>query len=305
VRTWVARRFNCVSNVGSCGLTRSTGSRLGALSVPGFIKIATACAAFFGVWRELPLFHPSIESMSTTHFGFQSVDEREKAQRVRGVFDSVASKYDLMNDLMSMGLHRAWKAYTVMVADVREGHQVLDIAGGTGDLALAFSKKVGSSGQVVHTDINEAMLRTGRDRLLDAGVALPTLVCDAEKLPFPDDHFDRVSVAFGLRNMTHKDVALTEMNRVLKPGGKLLVLEFSKVAKPLEKIYDWYSFKVLPTMGKLVAGDDASYRYLAESIRMHPGQQELKDMMQKSGFGHVDYHNLSGGLVALHVGIKC
>jgi demethylmenaquinone methyltransferase/2-methoxy-6-polyprenyl-1,4-benzoquinol methylase len=243
--------------------------------------------------------------MSTTHFGFQSVDEREKAQRVRGVFDSVASKYDLMNDLMSMGLHRAWKAYTVMVADVREGHQVLDIAGGTGDLALAFSKKVGASGQVVHTDINEAMLRTGRDRLLDAGVALPTLVCDAEKLPFPDDHFDRVSVAFGLRNMTHKDVALTEMNRVLKPGGKLLVLEFSKVAKPLEKIYDWYSFKVLPTMGKLVAGDDASYRYLAESIRMHPGQQELKDMMQKSGFGHVDYHNLSGGLVALHVGIKC
>jgi len=206
---------------------------------------------------------------------------------------------------MSMGLHRAWKAYTVMVADVREGHQVLDIAGGTGDLALAFSKKVGSSGQVVHTDINEAMLRTGRDRLLDAGVALPTLVCDAEKLPFPDDHFDRVSVAFGLRNMTHKDVALTEMNRVLKPGGKLLVLEFSKVAKPLEKIYDWYSFKVLPTMGKLVAGDDASYRYLAESIRMHPGQQELKDMMQQSGFGHVDYHNLSGGLVALHVGIKC
>jgi demethylmenaquinone methyltransferase/2-methoxy-6-polyprenyl-1,4-benzoquinol methylase len=243
--------------------------------------------------------------MSTTHFGFQSVDEREKAQRVRGVFDSVASKYDLMNDLMSMGLHRAWKAYTVMVADVREGHQVLDIAGGTGDLALAFSKKVGASGQVVHTDINEAMLRTGRDRLLDAGVALPTLVCDAERLPFPDDHFDRVSVAFGLRNMTHKDVALTEMNRVLKPGGKLLVLEFSKVAKPLEKIYDWYSFKVLPTMGKLVAGDDASYRYLAESIRMHPGQQELKDMMQKSGFGHVDYHNLSGGLVALHVGIKC
>ena len=243
--------------------------------------------------------------MTTTHFGFQSVDEREKAQRVRGVFDSVASKYDLMNDLMSMGLHRAWKAYTVMVADVREGQQVLDIAGGTGDLALAFSKKVGSSGQVVHTDINEAMLRTGRDRLLDAGVALPTLVCDAEKLPFPDNHFDLVSVAFGLRNMTRKDAALAEMNRVLKPGGKLLVLEFSKVAKPLEKLYDWYSFKVLPTMGKLVAGDDASYRYLAESIRMHPGQQELKEMMRKSGFGHVDYHNLSGGLVALHVGIKC
>jgi len=250
-------------------------------------------------------FTPSIPGMTTTHFGFQSVDEGEKAQRVRGVFDSVAPKYDLMNDLMSMGMHRAWKAYTVMVADVREGQQVLDIAGGTGDLALAFSKKVGTSGQVVHTDINEAMLRAGRDRLLDAGVALPTLVCDAEKLPFPDNHFDRVSVAFGLRNMTHKDVALSEMNRVLKAGGKLLVLEFSKVAKPLEKIYDWYSFKVLPTMGKWVVGDDSSYRYLAESIRMHPGQDELKALMRQSGFGHVDYHNLSGGVVALHVGIKC
>ena len=243
--------------------------------------------------------------MTTTHFGFQSVDEREKAQRVRGVFDSVASKYDLMNDLMSMGLHRAWKAYTVLVADVREGQQVLDIAGGTGDLALAFSKKVGSSGQVVHTDINEAMLRTGRDRLLDAGVALPTLVCDAEKLPFPDSHFDLVSVAFGLRNMTHKDAALAEMNRVLKPGGKLLVLEFSKVAKPLEKIYDWYSFKILPHMGQLVAGDADSYRYLAESIRMHPDQESLKTLMKKAGFGHVDFHNLSAGVVALHVGIKC
>lgn len=243
--------------------------------------------------------------MTTTHFGFQSVDEAEKAKHVRGVFDSVAPKYDLMNDLMSMGLHRAWKAYTVLVADIREGYQVLDIAGGTGDLALAFSKKVGTSGQVVHTDINEAMLRTGRNRLLDAGVALPTLVCDAEKLPFPDNHFDLVSVAFGLRNMTHKDAALAEMNRVLKPGGKLLVLEFSKVAPPLEQVYDWYSFKVLPKLGKLVAGDDASYRYLAESIRMHPGQEELKTLMKNNGFGHVDYHNLTGGLVALHVGIKC
>ena len=243
--------------------------------------------------------------MTTTHFGFQSVDEAEKAKHVRGVFDSVAPKYDLMNDLMSMGLHRAWKAFTVLVADIREGYQVLDIAGGTGDLALAFSKKVGKSGRVVHTDINEAMLRTGRDRLLDAGVALPTLVCDAEKLPFPNNHFDLVSVAFGLRNMTHKDVALAEMNRVLKPGGKLLVLEFSKVAPPLEKAYDWYSFKVLPKLGKLVAGDDASYRYLAESIRMHPGQEELKALMKNNGFGHVDYHNLTGGLVALHVGIKC
>jgi demethylmenaquinone methyltransferase/2-methoxy-6-polyprenyl-1,4-benzoquinol methylase len=244
-------------------------------------------------------------SMTTTHFGYQSVDETEKAKHVRSVFDSVAPKYDLMNDLMSMGLHRAWKAFTLMVANPREGDRVLDIAGGTGDLALAFSKKVGKSGQVVHTDINEAMLRTGRNRLLDAGVSLPTLVCDAEKLPFPSNHFDLVSVAFGLRNMTHKDVALAEMSRVLKPGGKLLVLEFSKVAPPLAKAYDWYSFKILPKLGQLVAGDDASYRYLAESIRMHPGQDELKTLMKNNGFGHVDYHNMTGGLVALHVGIKC
>ncbi len=243
--------------------------------------------------------------MSSTHFGFSSVDETEKASRVRGVFDSVAPKYDLMNDLMSMGLHRAWKAYTVTVANLQEGGRALDIAGGTGDLAMAFSKKVGKSGLVIHTDINEAMLSTGRNRLIDAGILLPTLVCDAEKLPFPDNYFDLVSVAFGLRNMTHKDVALSEMNRVLKPGGKLLVLEFSKVAPPLAKLYDWYSFKILPQLGKVVAGDDASYRYLAESIRMHPGQAELKTMMHKGGFGHVDYHNLSGGVVALHVGIKC
>jgi demethylmenaquinone methyltransferase/2-methoxy-6-polyprenyl-1,4-benzoquinol methylase len=243
--------------------------------------------------------------MSSTHFGFESVDEREKARRVRGVFDSVAPRYDLMNDLMSMGLHRAWKAYTVLVASLRPGQQVLDIAGGTGDLAMAFAKKVGPTGRVVHTDINESMLRTGRDRLLDAGVALPTMVCDAEKLPFSDAAFDLVSVAFGLRNMTHKDVALAEMNRVLKPGGKLLVLEFSRVAKPLEKAYDWYSFKVLPQLGKLVAGDGDSYRYLAESIRMHPSQEELKALMKSAGFGHVDYHNLTGGMVALHVGIKC
>jgi demethylmenaquinone methyltransferase/2-methoxy-6-polyprenyl-1,4-benzoquinol methylase len=243
--------------------------------------------------------------MTTTHFGYQSVEETDKARHVRGVFDSVAPKYDLMNDLMSMGLHRVWKAFTVLAADIREGDQVLDIAGGTGDLALAFSKKVGNSGCVVHTDINEAMLRTGRDRLLDAGVVLPTLVCDAEKLPFPANYFDLVSVAFGLRNMTHKEQALAEMNRVLKPGGKLLVLEFSKVAPPLEKLYEWYSFKVLPRLGQWVAGDAASYRYLAESIRMHPAQQELKAMLQGSGFGHVDYHNMTGGLVALHVGIKC
>lgn len=243
--------------------------------------------------------------MSTTHFGFETVDEQEKARHVRGVFDSVASKYDVMNDLMSGGLHRAWKAYTVMVANLREGSKVLDIAGGTGDLSLAFSRKVGASGEVVHTDINEAMLRVGRSRLIDKGVLLPTLVCDAEQLPFPDAHFDVVSVAFGLRNMTHKDAALREMCRVLKPGGRLLVLEFSRVAKPLTKAYDWYSFKVLPTLGKLVAGDDASYRYLAESIRMHPSQDELKTLMKQCGFGHVDYHNMTGGIVALHVGIKC
>jgi demethylmenaquinone methyltransferase/2-methoxy-6-polyprenyl-1,4-benzoquinol methylase len=243
--------------------------------------------------------------MAQTHFGYETVDESQKAGRVRGVFDSVAPKYDAMNDLMSMGLHRAWKAYTVMVANVGPGSQVLDIAGGTGDLALAFAKKVGSEGRVVHTDINEAMLKGGRNRLVDAGVILPTAVCDAEKLPFADDSFDVVSVAFGLRNMTHKDAALAEMHRVLKPRGKLLVLEFSKVAPPLAKAYDWYSFNVLPLLGRWVAKDEASYRYLAESIRMHPGQEELKALMRKSGFGHVDYHNLTGGVVALHVGIKC
>jgi demethylmenaquinone methyltransferase/2-methoxy-6-polyprenyl-1,4-benzoquinol methylase len=221
------------------------------------------------------------------------------------VFDSVAPKYDIMNDLMSMGLHRAWKAYTLMVANLKEGDRALDIAGGTGDLSMAFAKKVGKTGQVVHTDINEAMLRTGRNRLIDAGIVLPTVVCDAEKLPFGDAYFDLVSVAFGLRNMTHKDAALKEMHRVLKPGGKLLVLEFSKVAPPLEKIYDWYSFKILPKLGQMVAGDEGSYRYLAESIRMHPGQEELKTLMHKSGFGHVDFHNMTGGVVALHVGIKC
>jgi len=243
--------------------------------------------------------------MSDTDFGFQKVREEEKARRVRGVFDSVAPRYDLMNDLMSLGLHRAWKAYTVMVANLQPGQRVLDIAGGTGDLAQAFARKVGGTGLVVHTDINASMLHVGRDRLLDDGVVLPTTVCDAEKLPFADNGFDLISVAFGLRNMTHKDRALAEMNRVLRPGGKLLVLEFSKVAKPLEKAYDWYSFRVLPALGRWVAKDEASYRYLAESIRMHPGQEELKAMMKAGGFGHVDYHNLTGGVVALHVGIKC
>lgn len=242
--------------------------------------------------------------MSTTHFGFQQVDERDKARRVRGVFDSVASRYDVMNDLMSMGLHRAWKAFTVMVADIKPGHQVLDIAGGTGDLAMAFAKKVGPTGRVVHTDINEAMLRTGRDRLVDAGIVLPTFVCDAEKLPFADASFDRVSVAFGLRNMTHKDAALREMCRVLRPGGKLLVLEFSRIAKPLAPAYDWYSFNVLPWLGKTVAKDEASYRYLAESIRMHPDQETLADMLRTAGLERVQYFNLTAGIAALHEGVR-
>ena len=243
--------------------------------------------------------------MASTHFGFKSVDEREKAQRVRSVFDSVAPRYDVMNDLMSAGLHRLWKRYTITVANPRPGDQVLDIAGGTGDLSLAFARKVGPTGRVVHTDINEAMLREGRTRLLDEGVILPTLVCDAERLPFPDASFDLVSVAFGLRNMTHKDQALKEMNRVLRPGGKLLVLEFSKVAPPLAKAYDWYSFNIMPKLGKWVAKDEASYRYLAESIRMHPDQETLRGMMKEAGFGHVDVHNLTAGVTALHVGIKC
>ncbi|MFN5049044.1 bifunctional demethylmenaquinone methyltransferase/2-methoxy-6-polyprenyl-1,4-benzoquinol methylase UbiE [Roseateles sp.] len=243
--------------------------------------------------------------MSSTHFGFQTVDEREKASRVRGVFDSVASKYDIMNDMMSMGLHRAWKAYTVAVANLKPGERVLDIAGGTGDLSRAFARKVGESGMVVHTDINEAMLRQGRERLLNEGLVLPTNLCDAEKLPYKSESFDLVSVAFGLRNMTHKDMALAEMCRVLKPGGRLLVLEFSQVAAPLRKPYDWYSFKILPKLGQMIAGDAESYRYLAESIRMHPPQAELKAMMKSAGFGHVDVHNLSAGIVALHAGIKC
>jgi demethylmenaquinone methyltransferase / 2-methoxy-6-polyprenyl-1,4-benzoquinol methylase len=243
--------------------------------------------------------------MASTHFGFKNVDEADKARQVRGVFDSVASKYDVMNDLMSAGLHRGWKAYTVLVSGAREGSRVLDVAGGTGDLALAFAKKVGKTGEVVHTDINEAMLRVGRDRLVDAGYAVPTMVCDAEKLPFSAGHFDVVTVAFGLRNMTHKEEALAEMGRVLKPGGKLLVLEFSKVAQPLQKAYDWYSFAILPKLGSLVAGDSQSYQYLAESIRMHPDQETLKTMMLSQGFGHVDVHNMTAGVVALHVGIKC
>ena len=243
--------------------------------------------------------------MAQTHFGFQNVDESEKAVKVRGVFDSVAARYDLMNDLMSFGLHRGWKAYAVALAGVRPGDKVLDIAGGTGDLAKAFARRAGASGEVWLTDINGAMLAGGRDRLLDEGLALPTLACDAERLPFRSGHFDLVCVSFGLRNMTHKDGALAEMCRVLRPGGRLMVLEFSKVAAPLAKPYDWYSFSLLPMIGKWVAKDEQSYRYLAESIRMHPDQAELKAMMKRAGFGHVDVHNLSAGIVALHVGIKC
>ena len=240
----------------------------------------------------------------TTHFGYNTVPEAEKAQRVAGVFTSVAGKYDLMNDLMSVGLHRLWKRFAVDVSGVREGQRVLDVAGGSGDLSRLFLKKVGSSGQVILTDINNAMLRAGRDRLLDTGISTPAAQCNAEHLPFPDNHFDCVSIAFGLRNVTHKDVALREMQRVLRPGGRLIVLEFSKVAKPLEKLYDAYSFKLLPRIGQLVANDADSYRYLAESIRMHPGQEELKDMMEEAGLERVEYFNLTGGVVAVHRGYK-
>ena len=240
-----------------------------------------------------------------THFGFETVAEADKASKVRGVFDAVADKYDLMNDLMSLGLHRVWKSYTVAVANVRPGDRVLDIAAGTGDLARAFAQRVGPTGLVLHTDINEAMLRRGRDRLVDEGLLLPSVQADAQALPFPDASFEVVSVAFGLRNMTDKTAALAEMARVLEPGGRLLVLEFSKVAAPLAPAYDWYSFKVLPRLGQWIAGDAASYRYLAESIRMHPDQATLKTMMKSAGFGHVDVHDLAAGIVALHVGVRC
>jgi demethylmenaquinone methyltransferase/2-methoxy-6-polyprenyl-1,4-benzoquinol methylase len=240
----------------------------------------------------------------TTHFGFETVAENEKAKRVAGVFTSVAGKYDVMNDLMSVGLHRVWKRFAVSVSGVREGQRVLDVAGGSADLSRLFLKKVGSSGQVVLTDINNAMLRVGRDRLLDEGFATPVTQCDAEHLPFPDNYFDCVSIAFGLRNVTHKDAALRDMRRVLKPGGRLIVLEFSKVAKPLEKIYDAYSFKLLPKIGQLIANNADSYRYLAESIRMHPGQDELKNMMADAGLEKVEYFNMTGGVVAVHRGYK-
>ena len=240
----------------------------------------------------------------TTHFGFQTVAEEEKAKHVANVFDSVASKYDIMNDLMSVGMHRLWKRFAVGLSSVREGQRVLDVAGGSADLSRLFLKQVGGSGQVVLTDINNAMLRVGRDRLIDAGITTPVAQCDAEHLPFPANYFDCVSIAFGLRNVTHKDAALREMHRVLKPGGRVIVLEFSKVWKPLEPLYDAYSFKLLPKIGEVIANDSDSYRYLAESIRMHPGQEELKQMMEEAGLERVEYFNLTGGVVAVHRGYK-
>lgn len=237
-----------------------------------------------------------------THFGYEQVTPAEKTQRVRGVFESVASNYDLMNDLMSAGLHRAWKRFAVESSGIRAGAHVLDVAGGTADLARLFAQKTGPSGSVVLTDINGAMLGVGRDRMLNEGRVLPVVQCNAETLPFADRRFDCVSIAFGLRNVTRKEAALTEMRRVLRPGGVALILEFSQVWAPLKPAYDWYSFNVLPRLGKLVAGDADSYRYLAESIRVHPDQETLKHMMVDAGFERVEWFNLAAGAVALHRG---
>ncbi len=237
-----------------------------------------------------------------TQFGYEQVSPEEKTRRVRGVFDSVAGKYDVMNDVMSVGMHRLWKRFAIDIAMPRPGQRVLDLAGGTGDLAKLFAARVGATGVVVHTDINGAMLAEGRDKLVDRGTVLPTVQCNAESLPFADRTFDVVSIAFGLRNVTRKDVALAEMRRVLRPGGVAVVLEFSRIAAPLAPAYDWYSFNVLPRLGRLIAGDEASYRYLAESIRVHPDQETLKQMMEHAGFDRVEYHNLTAGVVALHVG---
>ncbi len=243
----------------------------------------------------------------TTHFGYQTVPVANKAQRVADVFHSVADKYDLMNDLMSVGIHRVWKRITIEMSAVRAGHKVLDIAGGTGDLAAKFAARVGPEGTVVLADINDSMLRVGRDRLLEQGIVenVRFAQADAQNLPFPDNSFDLVSIAFGLRNVTDKDLALRSMLRVLKPGGRLLILEFSKPQNPLvEKLYDGYSFNLLPKLGKLFARDETSYRYLAESIRMHPDQKTLQSMLDSAGFVNTDYHNMSAGIVALHRGIK-
>ena len=237
-----------------------------------------------------------------THFGYEQVPPEEKTRRVRGVFDSVADKYDLMNDLMSAGLHRMWKRFTIEMSGVRSGAHVLDNAGGTADITRLFSDRVGPKGTVVLTDVNAAMLSAGRDRMLNEGRLVPAVQCNAESLPFPSRSFDCVCVAFGLRNVTRKEVALAEMHRVLKPGGVTLILEFSHVAEPFRAAYDWYSFNVLPRLGKLVVGDEASYRYLAESIRMHPDQSQLKGMMQRAGFERVEWFNLTAGVVALHRG---
>src|SRR5215831_7214180 len=239
-----------------------------------------------------------------TDFGYEMVPEDEKAKRVAGVFDSVSSRYDLMNDLMSAGLHRLWKRFAVAQSFVTPGARVLDVAGGTGDLARLFAERVGPRGEVVLTDINARMLAAGRDRLLDAGRLIPVVRCDGERLPFPSDRFDCVSIAFGLRNMTRKVAGLAEMRRVLRPGGRLLVLEFSRVWPPLAPLYDAYSFQVLPRLGKLVAGDAGAYRYLAESIRMHPAQDELAQMLKDAGLERVDCFNLAAGVVALHRGYK-
>ena len=243
-------------------------------------------------------------SDKTTHFGFEQVPEGEKARRVGAVFASVAPRYDLMNDLMSLGLHRLWKRFALELSGVRAGSRVLDVASGSGDLARAFARRAGPTGQVWMTDINAAMLAVGRDKLVDEGVIAPLALCDAEKLPFPDDTFDCVSVAFGLRNMTRKEAALAEMRRVARPGGRVLVLEFSRPWKPLAKAYDAYSFSVLPALGKYIAKDEAAYRYLAESIRMHPDQEALKAMMEAAGLARVEYFNLAAGVVALHRGWK-
>jgi demethylmenaquinone methyltransferase/2-methoxy-6-polyprenyl-1,4-benzoquinol methylase len=237
-----------------------------------------------------------------THFGFEQVTPEEKTRRVRGVFDSVAGRYDLMNDLMSWGMHRAWKRFAIAASGVRAGARVLDVAGGTADLARLFAARVGPTGSVVLTDINGAMLAAGRDRMLNEGRLMPAVQCDAEALPFPAASFDCVSIAFGLRNVTRKEVALAEMRRVLRPGGVALILEFSRVWAPLKPAYDWYSFNVLPRLGQAVAHDADSYRYLAESIRVHPDQQELGTMMESAGFERVEWFNLSAGVVALHRG---